>query len=48
MKRLKAFLLGLRESSGTVGMTYDDDPNSPRSKAYDYGRTVGRYILRLE
>lgn len=35
-------LLGFREGNGDVGMTYDDDPESPRSVAYDVGRTLRR------
>lgn len=34
------FLRGWREGRGCVGMTYDNDPWSPRSMAYDYGRTL--------
>ena len=30
------------EPHGAVGMTYDDDPDSPRSQAYDYGRDHGK------
>lgn len=26
------------------GMTYDDDPESPRSRAYDLGRNLGEGI----
>lgn len=36
-----AFLLGVAEAGGGVGMTYDGDANSPRSVAYDLGRTIG-------
>lgn len=43
---IRVFLLGLRECAGEVGMTYDDDPNSPRSRAYDTGRTFGRWLAR--
>lgn len=35
-------LLGFREGRGEMGMTYDDDPCSPRSVAYDVGRTIRR------
>ncbi len=35
--------LGFREGRGDLGMTYDDDPESPRSVAYDVGRTVRRW-----
>lgn len=37
-----AFVLGLAESAGDVGVTYDDDPESPRSVAYDLGRGLGK------
>ena len=33
-------LLGFREGLGFVGMTYDDDPASRRSRAYDAGRAL--------
>ena len=31
----------------TLGMTYDNDPESPRSVAYDNGRTFGESERRL-
>lgn len=40
---IAAFHLGFTESDGDVGMTYDGDPESPRSQAYDMGRTVGEW-----
>jgi hypothetical protein len=40
------FVLGIIESEGDVGMTYDDDPDGPRSGAYDLGRTLGRAAQR--
>lgn len=42
LRHLPEFLLGFREGKGTIGMTYDDDPESPRSRAYDLGRTIRR------
>ena len=39
---LAAFRLGVSEAGGDMGMTYDDDAESPRSVAYDVGRTVGQ------
>jgi len=39
---------GYDEAEGDVGITYDDDPESPRSVAYDEGRTAGRIALGLE
>lgn len=45
---IHAFILGLREGfndpSSVVGMTYDNDPNSNRSRAYDYGLTLGQRL----
>ena len=38
------FLMGLREATGDFGMTYDDDPESPRSVAYDMGRNLGEWL----
>lgn len=40
--------LGFDEGLGDMGMTYDDDPESPRSVAYDLGRTVRRKAAGLE
>jgi hypothetical protein len=40
----EAFHLGVQEASGDIGMTYDNDPESPRSVAYDVGRTVGELL----
>ena len=39
---ISAFILGFREGAGDWGMTYDDDPDSPRSVAYDNGRSLRR------
>ena len=44
MSILRAFILGFREGTGNVGMTYDDDPWSPRSRAYDYGRYLRQKV----
>lgn len=38
---VKAFILGFREAGSDLGMTYDDDPESSRSVAYDHGRNLG-------
>lgn len=38
----QAFRRGVEEADGDVGLTYDGDPTSPRSVAYDCGRTVGQ------
>lgn len=48
----KAWLLGLREGLGSpwdlgVGMTYDDDPGSRRSVAYDRGANLGQRLGRF-
>ena len=40
-----ATLLGFIEGSGDVGMTYDDDPDSDRSAAYDAGRAERKALL---
>lgn len=48
MRRLAAFLLGVWEAGGNVGMTYDDDPGSPRSRAYDTGRDWARRVRGLD
>lgn len=34
------FILGYTEGLGGVGMTYDNDPTSNRSSAYDLGRAL--------
>ena len=46
---LRAFVRGLADSPDDgAGLTYDDDPNSERSVAYDLGRTFGeRATFRL-
>ena len=36
------FVLGWREAMSSDGMTYDNDPWSPRSLAYDAGRDLRR------
>ena len=36
----RAWRLGFLEADGSVGITYDGDPESPRSVAYDEGRTA--------
>lgn len=41
---IRAFLLGWREWRGDVGMTYDGSPESPRSRAYDRGRSFGEWL----
>lgn len=41
---IRAFVLGFRECAEAWGMTYDDDPDSPRSRAYDHGRTWGERL----
>ena len=38
------FMLGLLEWNLGVGTTYDDDPESNRSQAYDLGRTLGEAL----
>lgn len=43
LKHPAVALLGFREGRGDMGMTYDNDPGSPRSVAYDVGRTIRRW-----
>ena len=45
LARVAAFWLGFRESRGDAGMTYDSDPGSARSRAYDAGRAIGRRTI---
>lgn len=42
------FRLGWREAFTDDGMTYDDDPGSPRSEAYDTGRDLRRALNGLD
>lgn len=44
----EAFTSGYKEGDGDVGLTFDDDPESLRSRAYDYGRTLYRIEHGLE
>jgi hypothetical protein len=37
----RIYRLGIKEAHHSFGMTYDDDPWSPRSVAYDLGRNRG-------
>lgn len=37
-----AFRLGYEEAGGDFGVTFDDSPDSLRSRAYDMGRSLGR------
>lgn len=46
--RFRAFVRGLTEAGGDMGLTYDDDPHSPRSRAYDRGRNLGRQLRGLD
>jgi hypothetical protein len=43
----RCLLLGYREGNGYTGVTYDNDPESPRSVAYDVGRTLRRRDLEI-
>jgi hypothetical protein len=45
---LACFRLGFKEGTSDFGMTYDDDPESPKSRAYDHGRTFRRVYEGLE
>ena len=40
------FAMGARESSSGFGVTFDDDPESPRSVMYDLGRTFGELLTK--
>jgi hypothetical protein len=42
---IAAFQLGFWEGSGDVGMTYNNDPEDPRSVAYDMGRRDWRFLF---
>jgi hypothetical protein len=44
--RWEAWRLGVAEGAAglSTGVTYDDDPSSPRSDAYDRGRTYGEEL----
>jgi len=41
------FKLGLVESQLSTGVTYDGDPESAKSIAYDFGRTFGEAMHAL-
>jgi hypothetical protein len=41
------FKLGITEATLSTGVTFDGDPSSARSIAYDLGRTFGEGIARL-
>lgn len=43
LRHPRIFVLGFSEGRGDLGMTYDDDPSSPRSEAYDAGRDLRRW-----
>ncbi len=45
-QRCVAWQRGYDEALDAFGMTYDDDPESPRSIAYDNGRTAGQLAAR--
>lgn len=40
--RVRVFAMGWREAFDSFGMTFDDDPDSPLSVAYDRGRDLRR------
>jgi len=39
------FALGVEEAGASFGQTFDDDPESDASLAYDLGRTLGEAYL---
>lgn len=47
LRLARAFFLGMQECRSDCGMTYDDDPESPRSRAYDRGRALGCWALGI-
>jgi len=40
LRHPRVFALGWKEARSTNGLTYDGDPTSPRSTAYDCGRDL--------
>lgn len=44
MAKIAAAVLGFLESDGNLGMTYDGNPEDPRSVAYDLGRALGHAL----
>jgi hypothetical protein len=46
MKVFRVWLLGFREGLGDMGLTFDDDPSSRLSVAYDRGRSLRRFLWR--
>ena len=42
LRHLRLALLGWREAFDSNGQTFDRDPYSPRSRAYDFGRRLRR------
>ena len=44
----RIFALGFAEGEGSFGMTYNNNPNSLRSTAYDLGRDAKRKGLNLD
>lgn len=48
---ITAFLLGVRDGYQqgelTFGLTFDDNPESPRSCAYDRGATLGERLRAI-
>lgn len=45
---IKAFILGFKEGLGDWGMTFDDDAESRRSRAYDYGRALRCWLYMID
>ena len=41
------FQLGIVEHNLSTGVTYDGDPESARSIAYDFGRTFGEAMMSI-
>ena len=47
LRLLKPFTLGVKEAGLSTGITYDGDPEAPRSRAYDRGRNFGDHCREI-
>lgn len=45
IKLIRPYFLGVKEARSGFGLTYDGDPESARSRAYDHGRNLGELIF---
>ena len=46
LRTVRAFMQGFRECGEAWGLTFDDDPDAPLSRAYDHGRTWGERVTQ--